>query len=150
MCSEQKRIRYTQRLSGPLLDRFDIHCAVPPVEMSVLSHSVAAESSADVSKRVAKARDHQRARSSSGNRIARNNFELSLSELESMSPLNRDSRRLLEAAGRQLGLSARAFVRVYRVARTIADLADAERIETEHVAEAIQARIFDRQPLIAG
>lgn len=150
ICSEQKRIRYTQRLSGPLLDRFDIHCAVPPVEMSVLSQSVTSETSAEVSKRVAKARDQQRSRSFNGNPNWRNNFELTLSELENLSPLNQESRRLLDAAGRQLGLSARAFVRVYRVARTIADLADSERIETEHVAEAIQARIFDRQPLIAG
>ena len=149
VCTEQRRAKYTQRLSGPLLDRFDIHCAVPPVEMSVLSQSIAGECSADVSSRVARARSQQHLRNRSAGRTARNNFELTLSELEILSPLGQEPRRLLDAAGRQLGLSARAFVRVYRVARTIADLAGTDQIDTEQVAEAIQGRIFDRQPLIA-
>lgn len=150
VCTEQKRIRYTQRLSGPLLDRFDIHCAVPPVEMSLLSQSSTAESSVNVLGRVMKAHTRQQLRNSQTNCGARYNSALSLSELETTSPLGHESRRLLDAAGRQLGLSARAFVRVYRVARTIADLTGAEYVDTEHVAEAIQGRIFDRQPLIAA
>ncbi len=146
-CSEQKRLKYAQRLSGPLLDRFDIHCAVPPVEMCMLSQSVTGENSADVSIRVARARTRQCLRNSLGKRQTRNNVVLTLSELERISPLGNDSRHLLDAAGRRLGLSARAFVRIYRVARTIADLAGTEKIEPEHVAEAIQGRLLDRQPL---
>ncbi len=144
-----QRSRYTQRLSGPLLDRFDIHCAVPPVEMSTLSQASVSESSAQVAARVCSARVLQHARNGKVNGRERGNFELTLSELEVLSPLAVESRRLMESAGRQLGLSARSFVRIYRVARTIADLAGSDAIETEHTAEAVQARLFDRQPLIA-
>jgi len=150
ICTEQRRARYTQRLSGPLLDRFDIHCAVPPVEMNTLSQSVSGESSGAVAARVSQARAVQYARNPPLEGRERSNFELSLSELEALSPLGREACRLIESAGRQLGLSARSFVRVYRVARTVADLSGAESIETEHVAEALQARIFDRQPLITS
>jgi magnesium chelatase family protein len=130
------------------LDRFDIHCAVPPVEIGTLSQSISGESSADVSIRVERARSIQTARNSSGESQPRVNGSLTLSELERLSPLNQESRRLLDSAGRQLGLSARAFVRIYRVSRTIADLASVEQIEPEHLAEAIQGRLLDRQPLI--
>jgi magnesium chelatase family protein len=133
-----------------LLDRFDIHCAVPPVEMSTLSQSVTGERSGDVSIRVCEARVRQCLRNSAENGHNRNNVVLTLSELECMSPLDRESRRLLDTAGHRLGLSARAFVRIYRVARTIADLAGTEQIEPEHVAEAIQGRLLDRQPLIGN
>ena len=148
-CSEQKRVKYAQRLSGPLLDRFDIHCAVPPVEISMLSQSMAGESSTEVALRVERARVQQRIRNSCGTTQTRSNVALALPELERLSPLGQESRRLLDTAGRHLGLSARAFVRIYRVARTIADLAGTEQIETEHLAEAIQGRLLDRQPLTA-
>jgi magnesium chelatase family protein len=147
-CTEQKRIHYAQRLSGPLLDRFDIHSAVPPVDMGVLSQSVAGESSSDVALRVKTARVWQYQRNSVGKQQPQSNGMLTLSELERISPLDQESRRLLDAAGRQLGLSARAYVRIIRVARTIADLAGAEQIDAEHVAEAVQGRLLDRQPLI--
>jgi len=131
------------------LDRFDIHCAVPPVEIGMLSQSMEGESSTVVAIRVDSARQQQRIRNSCGQAQARNNAALALTELERLSPLGQESRRLLDTAGRHLGLSARAFVRIYRVARTIADLAGTQQIETEHLAEAIQGRLLDRQPLSA-
>jgi magnesium chelatase family protein len=75
----------------------------------------------------------------------RTNAELTLNELERLSPLDGESRRLLHTAGQQLGLSARAYVRIVRVARTIADLQLSSSIVIEHVAEATQARLIDRQ-----
>ena len=116
--------------------------------MSVLSQSVAGESSFDVARRVEKARAWQYQRNSVEKQQPRSNGMLTLSELERISPLDQESRRLLDAAGRQLGLSARAYVRIIRVSRTIADLAGAEQIDAEHVAEAIQGRLLDRQPLM--
>jgi len=147
ICSEQRRARYTERLSGPLLDRFDIHCAVPPVEFRTLGQPSSSERSVEVAERVRRARFAQYARNGKVDGCERCNFELTLSELESLAPLGAESRRLVESAGRQLGLSARSFVRIYRVARTIADLAGSESIETEHTAEAVQARLFDRAPV---
>jgi magnesium chelatase family protein len=144
-CTEQKRVRYAQRLSGPLLDRFDIHCAVPPVDLDVLGRSTAAETSDQVASRVQAARALQHQRHCRVLGYARNNGELTLAELERTSPLEQESRNLLQSAGRQLGLSARAFVRILRVARTIADLAGTGSILQEHVAEAVQGRLLDRQ-----
>lgn len=146
-CTEQRRTRYAQRLSGPLLDRFDIHCPVPPVEMGELGNAVAAESSSDVRRRVRMARATQAQRHASVLGHTRCNGELTLVELERLSPLDQECRRLLQAAGRQLGLSARAYVKIMRVARTVADLGGVESITAEHVAEAIQGRLLDRQPI---
>ena len=140
-CSAKQELRYRARLSGPLLDRIDVHVLVPPVEVSALTSPSRAESSADVRARVATARDVQRARGSGLNAT------LSSSELERVAPLDAESRRMLEAAVAQLGLSARAFVRIRRVARTIADLEGAKGVRSAHVAEAIQGRLLDRDVL---
>jgi magnesium chelatase family protein len=145
-CTEQRRIRYAQRLSGPLLDRFDIHCPVPPVEMSDLGQSAVGECSIDVRRRVRAARALQVSRHREALGHTRYNGELTLSELERLSPLDNESRRLLQSAGRQLGLSARAYVKIIRVARTIADLEEMPAVSAEHVAEAIQGRLLDREP----
>jgi magnesium chelatase family protein len=144
-CSEQRRLRYAQRLSGPLLDRFDMHCAVPPVEMGLLSGTCVTESSGEVRERVAAARAFQSQFQLTMLGYTRTNAELTLNELERLSPLDGESRRLLHTAGQQLGLSARAYVRIVRVARTIADLQLSSSIVIEHVAEATQARLIDRQ-----
>jgi magnesium chelatase family protein len=132
-------------LSGPLLDRFDMHCAVPPVEMGLLSGTCVTESSGEVRERVAAARAFQSQFQLTMLGYTRTNAELTLNELERLSPLDGESRRLLHTAGQQLGLSARAYVRIVRVARTIADLQLSSSIVIEHVAEATQARLIDRQ-----
>jgi magnesium chelatase family protein len=144
-CSEEVRRRYRARLSGPLLDRLDIHVAVPPVEVSALISPRQGESSAQVRARVTKARERQRQRAEELALSARSNAMLSSTELERVAALNRDGRRLLELAVERLGLSARAFVKVLRVARTIADLEGEDRVRQFHVAEAIQGRLLDRE-----
>jgi magnesium chelatase family protein len=144
-CSEDVRHRYRSRLSGPLVDRLDIHVAVPPVEVSALTRSGGGESSADVRARVARARETQRARTARLGASARVNAALSGTELERVAALDRDGRRLIEAAVEKLGLSARAFVKVLRVARTIADLEGEAKVRAPHVAEAIQGRLLDRE-----
>jgi magnesium chelatase family protein len=144
-CSEEARKRYRSRLSGPLVDRLDIHVSVPPVEVSALTRAGGGESSADVRSRVARARTVQRERAVKLGFSASVNAALGGPELERVAALDRDGRRLIEAAVEKLGLSARAFVKVLRVARTIADLEGEERVCAPHVAEAIQGRLLDRE-----
>jgi magnesium chelatase family protein len=145
-CTDAARERYRARLSGPLLDRLDIHVAVPPVEVSALVSGGKGEGSASVRERVSRARAAQLARVRELKLQHRLNALLSGAELERVVILESDSRRLIEAAISRLGLSARAFTKVLRVARTIADLEQAERVRTPHVAEAIQGRILGRAP----
>jgi magnesium chelatase family protein len=146
-CSEEARQRYRARLSGPLVDRLDIHIAVPPVEISALTAPRHGEASPSVRARVARARNVQLERARALGSVARVNATLSSAELERAAPLDRPSQRLLELAANRLGLSARAFVKVLRVARTIADLEGEERVRQPHVAEAIQGRLLDREVL---
>lgn len=145
LCTEDARKRYRARLSGPLIDRLDVHVAVPPVEVSALTGTRSGESSEVVRTRVARARATQRERAASLGLTAHVNAALAGAELERVVALDRDSRRLIEAAVSRLGLSARAFVKVLRVARTIADLENEDRVRTPHVAEAIQGRLLDRE-----
>jgi len=142
-CTESARDRYRARLSGPLLDRLDIHVAVPPVEVSALTRGGRAETSAAVRERVTRAREVQHARARQLKLCQPLNALLSGPELERVVDLGADGRKLLEAAVSRLGLSARAFSKVLRVARTIADLEGAERVSTAHVAEAVQGRILN-------
>lgn len=144
-CSEEARRRYRGRLSGPLVDRLDIHVSVPPVEVSALTAARSGESSREVRARVSRARQVQRERRDALGLEARVNATLSTSELERVAALDREGRALIEAAVEKLGLSARAFVKVLRVARTIADLEGEERVRAPHVAEAIQGRLLDRE-----
>jgi magnesium chelatase family protein len=145
-CSEETRQRYRARLSGPLVDRIDIHVAVPPVEVSALTAPRHGESSETVRTRVNRARAVQLERAATLGFTGRVNAALSGRELERAAPLDRTSQRLLEIAADKLGLSARAFVKVLRVARTIADLEGEVRVRQPHVAEAIQGRLLDREP----
>jgi magnesium chelatase family protein len=145
-CSEEARKRYRSRLSGPLLDRLDIHVSVPPVDVSALTGPGGGESSATVRARVARARAVQRERATLGLSSAVN-ATLSGRELDEVAALDADGRRLIEAAVEKLGLSARAFTKVRRVARTIADLEGERRVRAPHVAEAIQGRLLDREVL---
>lgn len=139
-CTEERVRQYRARISGPLLDRIDMHVEVPAVAREVLLDPArpAGEGSAAVRARVEAARARQYAR----NGIA--NHALTSAQIDASCVLDVASRQLLEQAMRRLGLSARAYHRVLKVARTIADLANAESIATGHVAEAIQYRSLDR------
>ncbi|MEZ4224591.1 MAG: YifB family Mg chelatase-like AAA ATPase [Polyangiaceae bacterium] len=145
-CSPHTRSRYLARLSGPLLDRIDLHVSVPPVDVHAITRAQKAECSSAIRARVAKAREIQRERGDRLGLRARLNSELSHTDLEHVAPLDRHGRALIEAATTRLGLSARAYVRVLRVARTIADLSGSESIDSAHLAEAIQGRLLDRSP----
>jgi magnesium chelatase family protein len=144
-CKPEAVARYRQRLSGPLLDRFDLHLLVPAVDIRALSQSSQSESSATVRARVIAARERQRARLDAGVTSRRTNGELPLGELKHIAALKPEGHKLLEAAALRLGLSARAFVKVLRVARTLADLEAAPGVDMPHIAEAIQGRILDRR-----
>jgi magnesium chelatase family protein len=144
-CSQPQLARYRQKLSGPLLDRLDVHTPLPAVDIRALSHHVDSESSEVVRARVVAARERQLARWRAGVTSRRTNGELPLGEIKQIAALGPDSRQLLEAAASQLGLSARAFVKVLRVARTIADLEGEATVRAPHVSQAIQGRILDRQ-----
>jgi magnesium chelatase family protein len=137
-CTPQQIDRYVSRLSGPLRDRLDLVVDVERLPADLLGQPVDAESSAQIRSRVIAARERQRARSPDGGRSM--NGELAGSALRHACALDRPSLRLLRSASERLGLSARAFDRVRRVARTIADLAGSAAIEPEHVAEALQFR----------
>jgi magnesium chelatase family protein len=137
--------RYKQKLSGPLLDRFDLHVLVPPVDVRALSRGGDSESSATVRERVIAARDRQLSRMKRGETSRRTNGELPLDELQRITALSEGSRKMLENAAVKLGLSARAFVKVLRVARTLADLEGTDAVGSAQIAEAIQGRILDRR-----
>ncbi|CAN5358100.1 YifB family Mg chelatase-like AAA ATPase [soil metagenome] len=139
-CTPATRERYRTRLSGPLLDRIDLHVHVRPVPFADLVAERPGEHAAAVRARVGAARRRQRARF--GAEVL--NGRLDGSGIARWCALSTECHRMLEAAHERLGLSARAHVRVLRVARTIADLDAARAIEPEHLAEAIQYRLLDR------
>ena len=141
-CAPEETRRYLGKISGPLLDRFDIHIEVPRVPRTELyaGESRAAESSMEVRQRVVAARERQYARAGKANGW------LAPGETEHHCSLGSAERGLLETAVERLGFSTRAWHRVLRVARTIADLADADRIEGRHLSEAIGYRSLDRAP----
>ena len=137
-CTPQQVAHYVGRLSGPLRDRLDLTVEVRRLPPELLGASGSAEASAAMRGRVVAARERQHQRGgSNGGSI---NGRLSASQLKQHCPLDRASLRLLRSAAERLGLSARGFDRVRRVARTIADLAGAEQIADGHVAEALQFR----------
>lgn len=136
--------RYLNKISGPLLDRIDLHVEVTPVPFEQLSESRPAESSLQIRERVIKAREIQKQRFAKHTGIFANaqmNTKL-LREICVISPV---AQNLLKTAMERLKLSARAYDRILKVSRTIADLAESEEIKPEHVAEAIQYRSLDRQ-----
>lgn len=142
-CSPQAVSRYLARVSGPLLDRLDLHIEVPPVEFEELSSDEKAESSADIRTRVNSARDIQNKRFA-GTGISCN-ARITPDKLHDFCPMNDKSRTLLKTAFDRFGLSARAYDRVLKVCRTIADLDHCDTIEPRHVAEAVQYRSLDRK-----
>nr|VFK64464.1 MAG: magnesium chelatase family protein [Candidatus Kentron sp. TUN] len=139
-CSADQVHRYRTRISGPLLDRIDMHVEVPPVERGLLRNRNPqnTENSAKVRARVEQARQRQLARS------GKPNAWLSTREVEAYCELDAHNIRLLETATERLGLSARAWHRVLKVARTIADLVGMDEIQAAHLTEAITYRGMDR------
>lgn len=147
VCAPQEVLRYRHRLSGPLLDRIDIHLEVPALPTAqMLVSDGASESSEVVKARVARARERQQRRFKTlGDGHLFCNAQLSAKILEDCAPLHPTAQRTLERAVEKLALSARAWSRVVKVARTIADLDDQDLILTHHIGEAVQYRSLDRQ-----
>lgn len=137
-CSTTNILRYQKKISGPLLDRIDIHITVPPVDYEKLSGDRLGEPSAVIRGRVETARGRQQARFKGTSLQA--NADMGPAEVRMYCELDEASKGLMRTAMRQMNLSARAFHRVLKLARTIADLAGCDRIETPHLAEAIQYR----------
>ncbi|CAK8713600.1 Competence protein ComM [Candidatus Electronema halotolerans] len=138
-CSSMQVQRYRGQLSGPLLDRIDMHVEVPPVPVQEISARSAGEPSAAIRERVNRARRLQQARFAKTSSVTCN-ARMSPRQLEVLCPLDEAGSKLLKSAIERLGLSARAYHRIIKIARTIADLAEAEQISSAHVAEAVQYR----------
>jgi len=138
VCTSTAVAAYRSRLSGPLLDRIDLHVDVPALPYRELALAEPGEASAAIRARVISARERQQARSQ------RWNARLTSTELRRVAPLDPAGHALLEKAAARLGLSARAITRVRRVARTIADLAGSPAITTAHLAETLQYRVLDQ------
>jgi magnesium chelatase family protein len=134
--------RYRSRVSGPLMDRIDIHIDVPAVPYKELSNDYAGEKSEFIRQRVINARERQLKRFENDRIFA--NGQMKTKHMKKYCKLTEDAHGLLDAAMQKLGLSARAYSRILKVSRTIADLDNSEEIRSHHVAEAIQYRTLDR------
>lgn len=138
-CTSEQVRRYRGKISGPLLDRIDMHVEVPILPHGLITQkSCANETSATVRSRVEQARTKQFAR------INKTNNQLTIKELEQVCELKTPEQKLLNQVIEKLGLSARAYHRILRVARTIADLADCATIATDHITEALTYRCLER------
>jgi len=142
-CTPQAISKYMSKISGPLLDRIDIHIEVAPVKYSKLQEDKPGETSAKIKERVNIARKIQRERYKEHNLYS--NAELTPKLMEKYCKLDEMGQKILQNAFEKLGLSARAYGRILKVARTIADLEQEENIKTNHIAEAIQYRSLDRK-----
>lgn len=142
-CTPAQSQKYRNRISGPLLDRFDLQIEVLPVEFQELYQTEPAESSTSIRQRVISARQIQQQRYQ-GTPIF-SNSQMNLQHIQQYCQLEQDSKAFLEQAFQKLGLSARAHNRILKVARTIADLAKEEQLTTAHIAEAIQYRTLDKK-----
>jgi magnesium chelatase family protein len=129
--------RYLGKISGPLLDRIDIHVEVPAVPYQELRGNTASETSAEIRTRIERTRAVQQAR-------GYYNARMPVRMIRKQCALDDSGERTLEMAVRRMGLSARAHDRILKVARTIADLAGSETVAAKHVAEAVQYRSLDR------
>jgi len=135
---------YLGRISGPLLDRIDLHIEVPAVKFREISAERTGESSAQIRERVVAARKRQHQRFQ-GRKHITCNARMGTKELKQFCGIDESTKDLLNRAMSDMNFSARAYDRILKVARTIADLADSENINSDHVSEAIQYRSLDRQ-----
>lgn len=142
-CSETTIEKYINRISGPMLDRIDIHIEVPKVKYDKLQSDTSEESSETIKKRVNIAREIQRERYKNYNIFS--NSELTSNMINEYCKIDKKSQEVLKKAFDKLGLSARAYGKILKVARTIADLEQSENIMLNHVTEAIQYRSLDRK-----
>ncbi len=145
-CTPGQRMLYLSKLSGPIMDRIDIQLWLHPVETSALVRGGKAEPSEAVAARVLKAREIQRRRFEGSGIFC--NAEMSSKQLEKFCPLSEECKDLLENIIDRLGLSARAFTRIVKIARTIADLAGTAQILPEHLSEASLYRFLDRRDIL--
>lgn len=142
-CTEQAISKYMGKISGPLLDRIDIQIEVTGVKYQKLESNNKIESSKDIQKRVNVARQIQRERYKDEKIYS--NSELTPKLIEKYCQIDEESKKILQTAFEKLGFSARAYGRILKVARTIADLAGSTRINKSHIAEAIQYRSLDKK-----
>jgi len=149
VCPHGSVQRYLNKISGPLLDRIDLHVEVTPVSFDQMTSERVPESSEKIRERVIKARDIQTLRFD-GHKDIHCNAMMSSELVKEVCKLNEPSKVLIKTAMERLGLSARAYDRILKVSRTIADLSGVEDIKAEHLAEAIQYRSLDRESWGAG
>ena len=142
-CTPQAISKYMGKISGPLLDRIDIQIEVTPVKYQKLDNTEKIESSEEIKSRVNKARKIQHERYINDNIYS--NSQLTPKLIEKYCTLDKQGKKILEMAFEKMGLSARAYGRILKVARTIADLDEKESIQTTHIAEAIQYRSLDKK-----
>ena len=142
-CAPSNLERYRNRLSGPLLDRIDLHVEVPRIPYQELSQQQQPESSASIRSRVEAARTLQHQRFSALK--IHSNSQMEARHIREFCPIDTEGDKLLEMVTDRLGLSARSYARILKVARTIADLAGAEDISRDHLSEAVQYRSLDRK-----
>jgi magnesium chelatase family protein len=136
--------RYLSKISGPLLDRIDIHIEVTPVPFEKLSEDRKGEASVDIRKRVTKAREIQTQRFADSDAV-HYNAQMSTKQIRKYCVLDEGSKQLLKTAMERLNLSARAYDRILKVSRTIADLENTAEVNGSHISEAIQYRSLDRE-----
>jgi len=137
-CNAAQISRYQKKISGPLIDRMDIHLEVPRVKYEKLTENTVGEKSEIIRKRVLNARHRQESRFQNSDTIT--NSEMNLKQIKKDCFLDSDCKKLLLSASKQLGLSARSYHRILKLSRTIADLADSDNIKIEHIAESLQYR----------
>jgi magnesium chelatase family protein len=142
-CSLGQIRKYQSKISGPVWDRIDIHIEVPALSFQTLTNQEPAESSAMIRERVCECRKIQRSRYRL--RSYKTNSQMNPKDIKEFATPDLQGRKLIEMAMKELHLSARAYYKILKIARTISDLAGCEQIQSEHIAEAIQYRSLDRQ-----